>query len=90
MVNSKEEAIAAVRSCKYPPEGNRSAAGMRGDWGEFKRGDYREYTSTVNKGVLVLPMIETEVKTLTNLSREDSGYSPCRGINGPPPASKTL
>ncbi len=58
MVNSREEAMAAVRSCKYPPEGVRSAAGMRGDWGvTFKT--FRDYMSTVNKEVLVLPMIET-------------------------------
>lgn len=64
MVNSREEAITAVRSCKYPPEGVRSAAGMRGDWGAFKT--FREYTSAVNKGVLVLPMIET-VDALNNI-----------------------
>jgi 2-keto-3-deoxy-L-rhamnonate aldolase RhmA len=57
MVNSKEEAISAVRSCKYAPEGIRSAAGMRGDWGEFT--SFGEYASTVNNNVLVLPMIET-------------------------------
>jgi len=66
MVNSREETIAAVRSCKYSPEGIRSAAGMRGDWGVFKRGDFREYASAVNKGVLVLPMIET-VEALNNI-----------------------
>jgi len=66
MVNSREEAITAVRSCKYSPEGIRSAAGMRGDWGVFKRGDFRGYASTVNKGVLVLPMIET-VEALNNI-----------------------
>jgi 2-keto-3-deoxy-L-rhamnonate aldolase RhmA len=64
MVNSKEEAITAVRSCKYAPEGVRSAAGMKGDWGEFK--SFREYASTVNNGVLVLPMIET-VEAVNNI-----------------------
>jgi 2-keto-3-deoxy-L-rhamnonate aldolase RhmA len=66
MVNSREEVINAVRSCKYQPEGIRSAAGMRGDWGVFKRGDFGEYASAVNKGVLTLPMIET-VEALNNL-----------------------
>jgi len=64
MVNSKEEAIAAVRSCKYPPEGARSAAGVRGEWGEFK--DFGEYMSIVNNNVLVIPMIET-VEALNNI-----------------------
>ena len=58
LVNSKEEAIKAVRSCKYPPEGDRSNAGRgAGAWGPFK--NQREYTSAANKGVLVLPQIET-------------------------------
>jgi len=66
MVNTKEETIAAVRSCKYAPEGIRSAAGMRGDWGEFTRENFGEYAAAVNKGVLVLPMIET-VEAFNNL-----------------------
>ena len=57
MVNSRDEAVSAVRGCKYAPEGIRSAAGRRGDWGDFT--SFGEYASTVNKNVLVLPMIET-------------------------------
>ncbi len=57
MVNSKDEAVSAVRSCKYAPDGIRSAAGRRGDWGEFT--SFYEYATTVNKDVLVIPMIET-------------------------------
>jgi len=64
MVNSKEEAVHMVRCCKYPPEGIRSAAGMRGEWGEFK--DFNEYMSTVNEEILKIPMIET-LKALKNL-----------------------
>lgn len=64
MVNSKEEAEHMVRCCKYPPEGIRSAAGMRGEWGEFK--DYNEYMSAVNEQLLIIPMIET-MKALSNL-----------------------
>jgi len=64
MVNSKEEAAHMIRCCKYPPEGIRSAAGMRGEWGEFK--DFTEYMSTVNEEVLIIPMIETS-KALKNL-----------------------
>jgi len=64
MVNSKEETINVVRYCKYPPEGIRSSAGMRGEWGTFK--DYREYMSTVNEELLVIPMIET-MEALSNI-----------------------
>jgi 2-keto-3-deoxy-L-rhamnonate aldolase RhmA len=57
LVESKEEAARAVRSCKYAPEGNRSSAGIVGGWGAFKK--FGEYASAVNRGVLVIPMIET-------------------------------
>ena len=57
MVNSRDEAVSAVRSCKYAPEGIRSAAGRRGDWGEFT--SFHAYASTVNKNVVIIPMIET-------------------------------
>lgn len=58
MVNTKEEAEAMVAACKYFPLGNRSNAGVRGEWGEFK--DYRSYLDTVNKDLLIIPMIETQ------------------------------
>jgi len=64
MVNSKEEAEHVVQCCKYPPDGIRSAAGMRGEWGEFK--DYNEYMAAVNEELLIIPMIET-MKSLGNL-----------------------
>ena len=64
MVNSKEEAAHMIRCCKYPPEGIRSAAGMRGEWGEFK--DFTEYMSAVNEELLIIPMVETS-KALKNL-----------------------
>jgi hypothetical protein len=64
MVNSKEEAIHMVRCCKYPPEGIRSAAGMRGEWGEFE--NFSEYMSAVNEELLIIPMVET-LKALDNL-----------------------
>ena len=64
MVNSKEEAAHMVNCCKYPPDGIRSAAGMRGEWGEFE--DFNEYKSAVNEQVLIIPMIETS-KALKNL-----------------------
>ena len=64
MVNTKEEAINMVQWCKYPPEGKRSSAGAKGDWGKFEK--YREYMDAVNREVLVIPMIET-VESLNNL-----------------------
>jgi 2-keto-3-deoxy-L-rhamnonate aldolase RhmA len=64
MVNSKEEAGHMVRCCKYPPEGIRSAAGMRGEWGEFENFD--EYMSAVNEELLIIPMVET-LRALDNL-----------------------
>ena len=50
MVNTGAEAEAAVRACRYFPAGNRSNAGVRGEWGEFK--NYRDYLDTVNNGSL--------------------------------------
>jgi len=58
MVNTPAEATDMVKWCKYPFEGARSSAGMRGEWGEFK--SYREYMDAVNEQLLVVPMIETQ------------------------------
>jgi 4-hydroxy-2-oxoheptanedioate aldolase len=57
MVNTKEEAIAMVRACQYSPLGDRSNAGVRGEWGEFE--NYRDYLDIVNEELLIIPMIET-------------------------------
>lgn len=64
MVNTKQEAISMVQWCKYPPEGQRSSAGMRGEWGKFE--NYRDYMDAVNRDVLIIPMIET-VESLDNI-----------------------
>jgi 2-keto-3-deoxy-L-rhamnonate aldolase RhmA len=64
MVNTRAEAEAAVRACRYYPVGNRSNAGVRGEWGEFKT--YRDYMDAVNKELLIVPMIETN-QALENL-----------------------
>ena len=64
MVNSKEEAAHMIRCCKYPPDGIRSAAGMRGEWGEYE--NFTEYMAAYNEQVLIIPMIETS-KALKNL-----------------------
>jgi 2-keto-3-deoxy-L-rhamnonate aldolase RhmA len=64
MVNTRAEADAAVHSCRYYPLGNRSNAGVRGEWGEFK--NYRDYLDTVNSELVIVPMIETN-QSLENL-----------------------
>jgi len=64
MVNTRAEAEAAVRACRYFPAGNRSNAGVRGEWGEFK--NYRDYLDTVNHELVIVPMIETN-QSLENL-----------------------
>src|ERR1700739_904514 len=64
MVNTRAEAEAAVRACRYHPLGNRSNAGVRGEWGEFK--NYRDYLDAVNHGLVIVPMIETN-QSLENL-----------------------
>ncbi len=69
MVNTKEEAIAMVRACKYFPLGDRSNSGVRGDWGEYNPDmirdgmtseAYRSYLDMVNEELLIIPMIETQ------------------------------
>ncbi|MEE2784861.1 MAG: aldolase/citrate lyase family protein [Pseudomonadota bacterium] len=57
MVNTPEQAKNMVSWCKYPFEGERSSAGMRGEWGEFE--NYRDYMDAFNEQLLILPMIET-------------------------------
>ena len=58
MVNTPEQAEDTVRWCRYPLAGERSSAGMRGEWGEFQ--SYREYMNAVNEQLLIIPMIETQ------------------------------
>src|SRR2546421_2690049 len=64
MVNTSAEAEAAVRACRYFPLGNRSNAGVRGEWGEFQ--NYRNYMDAVNNELVIVPMIETN-QSLENL-----------------------
>ncbi len=64
MVNTRAQAEAVVSACRYYPAGTRSNAGMRGEWGEFK--SYRDYMDTVNDGLVIAPMIETN-QSLDNL-----------------------
>lgn len=57
MINTRAEAEAMVRACRYYPLGNRSNAGVRGEWGEFPK--YRDYLDAVNRELVIVPMIET-------------------------------
>jgi 2-keto-3-deoxy-L-rhamnonate aldolase RhmA len=52
-VNSAKEAAAAVRACKYPPEGVRGVGPRRASLRD------PEYFSTANEEILVVVMIET-------------------------------
>lgn len=58
MVNTAAEATNMVQWCRYPFQGVRSSAGIRGEWGEFD--NYREYMDAVNEQLLIIPMIETQ------------------------------
>jgi len=64
MIDTKKQAEDLVKWCKYPPEGVRSNAGIRGEWGTFAK--YRDYLDTFNKEILIIPMIET-VESLNNI-----------------------
>ncbi len=54
LVNSAEEAAAAVASCRYPPDGHRSYGPSR--VGPVEGADYFE---RANRDVLCIPMVET-------------------------------
>jgi 2-keto-3-deoxy-L-rhamnonate aldolase RhmA len=65
MVNTREETERVVRAVKYYPEGERSNAGQRGDWGrEFA--NYREYMDAASNEMLIVVMIETNT-SLANI-----------------------
>jgi len=57
-VNTADEVMAAVRSVKYHPAGNRGLAGNRaGDWGMTE--PLADYTARANRETLVIIHIET-------------------------------
>jgi 2-keto-3-deoxy-L-rhamnonate aldolase RhmA len=64
MVDTKKQAEDMVQWCKYPPEGVRSSAGVKGEWGKYDK--YRDYMDAVNREVLIIPMIET-VESMNNI-----------------------
>jgi len=53
-VNNREEAIRAVRACKYPPEGVRGVGPRRASLGD------PTYLATANDEILVIVQIETQ------------------------------
>ncbi|MEM2905425.1 MAG: aldolase/citrate lyase family protein [Candidatus Bathyarchaeia archaeon] len=53
-VNTREEALNAVRACKYPPEGLRGFGPRRAAQGD------PDYVQTVNEELLIVVQIETE------------------------------
>jgi 2-keto-3-deoxy-L-rhamnonate aldolase RhmA len=53
LVNSAQEAMNAVRYCKYPPEGVRGVAPRRVAWFDPR------YLETANEEIMVIPQIET-------------------------------
>jgi 4-hydroxy-2-oxoheptanedioate aldolase len=90
MVNTREEAEAAVSACKYPPVGVRGVGPRRA----FLRDP--EYIETANDEILIVVMIETQ-KALDNLDEIFSvpGIDACfigpwdlsmnLGVGPPPP-----
>ena len=61
MINSREEAEALVRACKYPPRGHRSFGPVRASL--YAGADYADHA---NDQLVVMPMIET-AEALKNL-----------------------
>jgi 4-hydroxy-2-oxoheptanedioate aldolase len=61
MVNTRDEAEALVRACRYPPRGHRS-------WGPVRASIYAgsDYGDHANEELIVMPMIET-AEALKNL-----------------------
>ena len=61
MINTRAEAEALVRACKYPPRGYRS-------WGPVRASIYAgaDYGDHANDDLIVMPMIET-AEALKNL-----------------------
>ena len=58
-VNTREEAEAAVRACRYPPQGIRGVAGSPRAQGYGQ--NVREYLASANDEILVITAVETPV-----------------------------
>jgi len=59
-VNTREEALNAVKACRYPPEGVRGFGPRRAAWHD------PAYVKTANEELLIIAQVETET-ALTNL-----------------------
>lgn len=57
LVETKEQALTAVESAKYPPEGKRGFAFCRANqWGK----NFDEYSKNANSDIVIIVMIETK------------------------------
>lgn len=56
-ISTYDEALAAVRACKYPPEGNRGIAGAQR--ANYYGDSARKYRENANREILVMLAIET-------------------------------
>lgn len=60
MINSREEAEAAVRAVKFHPRGNRGLAGSRpANFGQTQPFSFKEYTAQSNAETMVIAQVET-------------------------------
>jgi 2-dehydro-3-deoxyglucarate aldolase/4-hydroxy-2-oxoheptanedioate aldolase len=57
-VNTRAEAEAAVRACKYPPQGNRGIAGSTRA-ARFNQNSMRDYFTRANDEILIVTQVET-------------------------------
>jgi len=63
MINTAQDALAAVRACKYPPQGNRGVGAMRAS--KYGR-HFKDYLKWANDNILVVVQIEQE-EALANI-----------------------
>lgn len=60
MINSVEDAEAAVRAVKYFPRGSRGLAGVRAaDYGQVQPFSFKEYTAQANAETMIIAQVET-------------------------------
>lgn len=60
MINSRDEADAAVRAVKYHPRGNRGLAGVRpANFGQVQPFAFKDYIAEANAETMVIAQVET-------------------------------
>ena len=60
MINTVEDAEAAVLSVKYHPRGNRGLAGVRAaDYGQIQPFSFKDYTARANAETMIIAQVET-------------------------------